>query len=139
VSVVVRHAVGEGIDHVVRKAGFEVGWEFERVEGRHRPGCSRSRPESACRFCSYVLGVGDPKPWLVACWFHATTVGWWASVGVYSMEARFVGRVLLFVELRGCCRVGSGVDGRMISACCGSRVPTLRCSMFGVVRVVGAR
>jgi hypothetical protein len=47
VSVVVRHAVGEGADHVAIKAGLEVGWEFERAERRHRPGWGRSRPESA--------------------------------------------------------------------------------------------
>jgi hypothetical protein len=43
----VRHAAGEGTDHVAIKAWLEVGWEFERVERRRRPGWGRSRPESA--------------------------------------------------------------------------------------------
>ena len=93
-SVMVRHAAGEGTDHVAIKAWLEVGWEFERGQRRHRPGWGRNRLESAWRFRSYVLGVEGPGSRLVACWYHVATVGWLASVGVCWRVARFQVRVL---------------------------------------------
>jgi hypothetical protein len=49
VPVVVRHAVGEGIDHVVRKAGFGVGSSSSpRSSERRAAGVSPSVVSSVC-------------------------------------------------------------------------------------------
>jgi hypothetical protein len=58
-----------------------------------------------------------PRSRLVACWFHATTVGQCKNMVVYWEKARFVGRVLLFVVLHK----AEGAQGAvsLVSRVCG--------------------
>jgi len=107
VTVAMRYADGGEAGHVATNVGFGVGRGSVRFHRLYQGKRCCSRLRSALRPSPLVVWPEGSRSCLVACLFRATTVGTLRSACVWWQVARFVGRVLLMVDLCGCYQAGS--------------------------------